>query len=97
MSCPSNLFHSLFNSLCHSHYFGPNFINSDEEVRPVLEQELREPFTRPPAFPYPRCSTERNLCLPADLLFSRPPDTPLVPEEYIEKSGNGDGGNTSSG
>ncbi|GFU05305.1 integrase_H2C2 domain-containing protein [Trichonephila clavipes] len=55
------------------------------------------PFTRPPAFPYPRCSTERNLCLPADLLFSRPPDTPLAPEEYIEKSGNGDGGNTSSG
>ncbi|GFY06603.1 retrovirus-related Pol polyprotein from transposon 412 [Trichonephila clavipes] len=28
---------------------------------------------------------ERDLRLPADLLFSRPPDAPLVPEEYIEK------------
>ncbi|GFY08216.1 hypothetical protein TNCV_1356271 [Trichonephila clavipes] len=27
----------------------------------------------------------RDLRLPADLLFSRPPDAPLVPEEYIEK------------
>ncbi|GFV50523.1 retrovirus-related Pol polyprotein from transposon 412 [Trichonephila clavipes] len=27
----------------------------------------------------------RDLRLPADLLFSRPPDTPLAPEEYIEK------------
>ncbi|GFX29661.1 retrovirus-related Pol polyprotein from transposon 412 [Trichonephila clavipes] len=27
----------------------------------------------------------RNLRLPADLLFSRPPDAPLVLEEYIEK------------
>ncbi|GFS50456.1 retrovirus-related Pol polyprotein from transposon 412 [Trichonephila clavipes] len=27
----------------------------------------------------------RDLHLPADLLFSRPPDAPLVPEEYIEK------------
>ncbi|GFY07457.1 retrovirus-related Pol polyprotein from transposon 412 [Trichonephila clavipes] len=27
----------------------------------------------------------RDLCLPADLLFSRPPDEPLAPEEYIEK------------
>ncbi|GFU75503.1 retrovirus-related Pol polyprotein from transposon 412 [Trichonephila clavipes] len=27
----------------------------------------------------------RDLCLPADLLFSRPPDAPLAPEEYIEK------------
>ncbi|GFV25098.1 retrovirus-related Pol polyprotein from transposon 412 [Trichonephila clavipes] len=28
---------------------------------------------------------ERDLRLPADLLFSRPPDAPLAPEEYIEK------------
>ncbi|GFX19507.1 retrovirus-related Pol polyprotein from transposon 412 [Trichonephila clavipes] len=27
----------------------------------------------------------RDLRLPADLLFSRPPDAPLAPEEYIEK------------
>ncbi|GFX96667.1 retrovirus-related Pol polyprotein from transposon 412 [Trichonephila clavipes] len=27
----------------------------------------------------------RNIRLPADLLFSRPPDAPLAPEEYIEK------------
>ncbi|GFY22111.1 retrovirus-related Pol polyprotein from transposon 412 [Trichonephila clavipes] len=27
----------------------------------------------------------RDLRLPADLLFSRPPDAPLVPEEYVEK------------
>ncbi|GFY36382.1 retrovirus-related Pol polyprotein from transposon 412 [Trichonephila clavipes] len=27
----------------------------------------------------------RDLRLPADLLFSRPPDAPLLPEEYIEK------------
>ncbi|GFW72825.1 retrovirus-related Pol polyprotein from transposon 412 [Trichonephila clavipes] len=27
----------------------------------------------------------RDLRLPADLLFSRPPDAPLVPEEYIKK------------
>ncbi|GFV89713.1 retrovirus-related Pol polyprotein from transposon 412 [Trichonephila clavipes] len=27
----------------------------------------------------------RDLRLPADLLFSRPPDAPLEPEEYIEK------------
>ncbi|GFX24076.1 myb-binding protein 1A [Trichonephila clavipes] len=27
----------------------------------------------------------RDLHLPADLLFSRPPDAPLAPEEYIEK------------
>ncbi|GFV49220.1 retrovirus-related Pol polyprotein from transposon 412 [Trichonephila clavipes] len=27
----------------------------------------------------------RYLRLPADLLFSRPPDAPLAPEEYIEK------------
>ncbi|GFT48874.1 retrovirus-related Pol polyprotein from transposon 412 [Trichonephila clavipes] len=27
----------------------------------------------------------RDLRLPAVLLFSRPPDTPLAPEEYIEK------------
>ncbi|GFY24490.1 retrovirus-related Pol polyprotein from transposon 412 [Trichonephila clavipes] len=27
----------------------------------------------------------RDLRLPADLLFSRPPDAPLVPVEYIEK------------
>ncbi|GFU37552.1 retrovirus-related Pol polyprotein from transposon 412 [Trichonephila clavipes] len=27
----------------------------------------------------------RDLCLPADLLFSRPPDAPLGPGEYIEK------------
>ncbi|GFV84435.1 retrovirus-related Pol polyprotein from transposon 412 [Trichonephila clavipes] len=27
----------------------------------------------------------RDLRLPADLLFSRQPDAPLVPEEYIEK------------
>ncbi|GFX72750.1 retrovirus-related Pol polyprotein from transposon 412 [Trichonephila clavipes] len=27
----------------------------------------------------------RDLHLPADLLFIRPPDAPLVPEEYIEK------------
>ncbi|GFS53147.1 retrovirus-related Pol polyprotein from transposon 412 [Trichonephila clavipes] len=27
----------------------------------------------------------RDLHLPADLLFSRPPDAPLSPEEYIEK------------
>ncbi|GFW87605.1 retrovirus-related Pol polyprotein from transposon 412 [Trichonephila clavipes] len=27
----------------------------------------------------------RDLRLPADLLFSRPPDAPLVPEEYIQK------------
>ncbi|GFY05472.1 retrovirus-related Pol polyprotein from transposon 412 [Trichonephila clavipes] len=27
----------------------------------------------------------RYLRLPADLLFSRPPDAPLTPEEYIEK------------
>ncbi|GFX21757.1 retrovirus-related Pol polyprotein from transposon 412 [Trichonephila clavipes] len=27
----------------------------------------------------------RDLRLPADLLFSQPPDTPLAPEEYIEK------------
>ncbi|GFU52773.1 retrovirus-related Pol polyprotein from transposon 412 [Trichonephila clavipes] len=26
----------------------------------------------------------RDLRLPADLLFSRPPDAPLAPEEYIE-------------
>ncbi|KAF8789951.1 hypothetical protein HNY73_005045 [Argiope bruennichi] len=26
----------------------------------------------------------RDLRLPADLLFSRPPDAPLVPEEYVE-------------
>ncbi|GFX71300.1 phosphoinositide 3-kinase regulatory subunit 4 [Trichonephila clavipes] len=26
-----------------------------------------------------------DLCLPADLLFSRPPDAPLAPEEYVEK------------
>ncbi|GFT17685.1 retrovirus-related Pol polyprotein from transposon 412 [Trichonephila clavipes] len=26
-----------------------------------------------------------DLRLPADLLFSRPPDAPLAPEEYIEK------------
>ncbi|GFT19000.1 retrovirus-related Pol polyprotein from transposon 412 [Trichonephila clavipes] len=28
---------------------------------------------------------ERDIRLPADLLFSRLPDAPLVPEEYIEK------------
>ncbi|GFX36761.1 retrovirus-related Pol polyprotein from transposon 412 [Trichonephila clavipes] len=27
----------------------------------------------------------RDLRLPADLLFSRPPDAPLAPEEYIDK------------
>ncbi|GFX84860.1 retrovirus-related Pol polyprotein from transposon 412 [Trichonephila clavipes] len=27
----------------------------------------------------------RDLRLPTDLLFSRPPDAPLAPEEYIEK------------
>ncbi|GFX73304.1 retrovirus-related Pol polyprotein from transposon 412 [Trichonephila clavipes] len=27
----------------------------------------------------------RDLCLPADLLFNRPPEAPLAPEEYIEK------------
>ncbi|GFW53873.1 retrovirus-related Pol polyprotein from transposon 412 [Trichonephila clavipes] len=27
----------------------------------------------------------RDLRLPADLLFSRPPDAPLAPEEYVEK------------
>ncbi|GFU51711.1 retrovirus-related Pol polyprotein from transposon 412 [Trichonephila clavipes] len=27
----------------------------------------------------------RDLCLPADLQFSRPPDAPLAPEVYIEK------------
>ncbi|GFT40375.1 retrovirus-related Pol polyprotein from transposon 412 [Trichonephila clavipes] len=27
----------------------------------------------------------RNLRLPADLLFSRPLDVPLTPEEYVEK------------
>ncbi|GFW71738.1 retrovirus-related Pol polyprotein from transposon 412 [Trichonephila clavipes] len=27
----------------------------------------------------------RDFRLPADLLFSRPPDAPLAPEEYIEK------------
>ncbi|GFW94049.1 retrovirus-related Pol polyprotein from transposon 412 [Trichonephila clavipes] len=27
----------------------------------------------------------RDLCMSADLLFSRPPDAPLAPEEYIEK------------
>ncbi|GFV62925.1 retrovirus-related Pol polyprotein from transposon 412 [Trichonephila clavipes] len=27
----------------------------------------------------------RDLRLPADLLFSRPPDAPLAPEEYIKK------------
>ncbi|GFW30785.1 retrovirus-related Pol polyprotein from transposon 412 [Trichonephila clavipes] len=27
----------------------------------------------------------RDLRLPADLLFSRPPDTALAPEEYVEK------------
>ncbi|GFT35264.1 retrovirus-related Pol polyprotein from transposon 412 [Trichonephila clavipes] len=27
----------------------------------------------------------RDLRLPSDLLFSRPPDAPLVHEEYIEK------------
>ncbi|GFV86652.1 acylamino-acid-releasing enzyme [Trichonephila clavipes] len=26
----------------------------------------------------------RDLCLPADLLFNRPPDAPLAPEEYIK-------------
>ncbi|GFS51454.1 retrovirus-related Pol polyprotein from transposon 412 [Trichonephila clavipes] len=27
----------------------------------------------------------RDLCLPLDLLFSRPPDAPLALEEYVEK------------
>ncbi|GFX98620.1 retrovirus-related Pol polyprotein from transposon 412 [Trichonephila clavipes] len=27
----------------------------------------------------------RDLRLPTDLLFSRPPDAPMAPEEYIEK------------
>ncbi|GFV56324.1 retrovirus-related Pol polyprotein from transposon 412 [Trichonephila clavipes] len=27
----------------------------------------------------------RDLRLPADLLFSRPPDAPLAPKEYVEK------------
>ncbi|GFX62940.1 retrovirus-related Pol polyprotein from transposon 412 [Trichonephila clavipes] len=27
----------------------------------------------------------RHLCLPADLLLSQPPDTPLAPKEYIKK------------
>ncbi|GFY34440.1 retrovirus-related Pol polyprotein from transposon 412 [Trichonephila clavipes] len=27
----------------------------------------------------------RDLPLPVDLLFSRPPDAPLAPEEYVEK------------
>ncbi|GFU88402.1 retrovirus-related Pol polyprotein from transposon 412 [Trichonephila clavipes] len=27
----------------------------------------------------------RDLRLPEDLLFSRPPDAPLAPEEYVEK------------
>ncbi|GFX51118.1 retrovirus-related Pol polyprotein from transposon 412 [Trichonephila clavipes] len=40
----------------------------------------------------------RDLRLPADLLFSWPPDAPLAPEEYIEKLSPGtDGGNASSG
>ncbi|GFW33656.1 retrovirus-related Pol polyprotein from transposon 412 [Trichonephila clavipes] len=42
----------------------------------------------------------RDLRLPADLLFSRPPDAPLTPEEYIEKlslSPGMDGRNASSG
>ncbi|GFV80815.1 retrovirus-related Pol polyprotein from transposon 412 [Trichonephila clavipes] len=40
----------------------------------------------------------RDIRLLADLLFSRPPDAPLAPEEYIEKlSPSTDGGNDSSG
>ncbi|GFV07262.1 retrovirus-related Pol polyprotein from transposon 412 [Trichonephila clavipes] len=48
---------------------------------------LRVPFTKPPAIPHPRCSSDvgRDLRLPADLLFSQPPDAPLAPKEYIEQ------------
>ncbi|GFX79070.1 retrovirus-related Pol polyprotein from transposon 412 [Trichonephila clavipes] len=40
------------------------------------------PFMRPLAIPH---LFGRDLRLPADVLFRRPPDAPLVPKEYIEK------------
>ncbi|GFW59237.1 retrovirus-related Pol polyprotein from transposon 412 [Trichonephila clavipes] len=39
----------------------------------------------------------RDLRLPADILFSRPPDAPLTPEEYYRETPGTDGGNASSG
>ncbi|GFY00934.1 hypothetical protein TNCV_1363401 [Trichonephila clavipes] len=45
----------------------------------------RVPFMRPPAIPPSQMLFRRDLRLPVDLLFSRPPDAPLAPEEYIEK------------
>ncbi|GFX11425.1 retrovirus-related Pol polyprotein from transposon 412 [Trichonephila clavipes] len=43
------------------------------------------PFTRPPAIPSYQMLFGRDLRLPADLLFSWPPDAPLAPKEYVEK------------
>ncbi|GFS95660.1 retrovirus-related Pol polyprotein from transposon 412 [Trichonephila clavipes] len=40
------------------------------------------PFTRPPAFPLHRCSSDLIFVC---LLFSRPPDAPLAPKECVEK------------
>ncbi|GFV17973.1 retrovirus-related Pol polyprotein from transposon 412 [Trichonephila clavipes] len=42
------------------------------------------PFTRLPDIHHPRCFFGRDLRLPCDLLFGRPPDTPSSPEEYVQ-------------
>ncbi|GFS96219.1 hypothetical protein TNCV_1141851 [Trichonephila clavipes] len=59
------------------------------EVYPISDQEALTvvegvPFTTA-AIPPSQMLFGRDFRLPADLLFSRPPDALLVPEEYVDK------------
>ncbi|GFU01375.1 retrovirus-related Pol polyprotein from transposon 17.6 [Trichonephila clavipes] len=58
--------------------------NFDSAVCKRLCEILAIDKTRTTGFTSSECRS-RDLRLPADLLFSRPPDAPLAPEEYIEK------------
>ncbi|GFW62307.1 retrotransposable element Tf2 protein type 2 [Trichonephila clavipes] len=53
-------------------------------LKKTRESFLKSPFYETTGYYPSQMLFGRNLRLPADLLFSRPPDAPLAPEEYID-------------